>query len=226
VCGKPGHSALHCYKRFDVHYNGEEKHANTASTGYNVVTEWYTNTGATDHITSELDKLTTREKYDGTDQVHAVNGSGMPIAHIGQSIIHARNQDLILKNVLHVPVASKNLVLVHKFTYDNAVFFEFHPWYFSLNGQDTRKLLLQGRCKNRLYPLPLEAWLSRTPLNKNVLTTIKPSMARWHHRLGHASSPIVRRVISQNNLCHSKENLEESMCDACQRAKSHQLPFP
>jgi hypothetical protein len=89
-----------------------------------------------------------------------------------------------------------------------------------------RKLLLQGRCKNGLYPLPLEAWLSRTPLNKNALTTIKPSMARWHHWLGHASSPIVHRVISQNNLCHSKENLEESMCDACQRAKSHQLPFP
>jgi hypothetical protein len=53
-------------------------HVNTASIGYNVVTEWYTNTGATDHITSEFDKLTTREKYGGTDQVHVANGSGMP----------------------------------------------------------------------------------------------------------------------------------------------------
>jgi hypothetical protein len=89
VCGKIGHLVLHCYKCFDVHYNGEEKHANTASTGYNVDTEWYTDTGATDHITSELDKLTTREKYGGTDQVHALNGSGMAIAHVGQSTIHA-----------------------------------------------------------------------------------------------------------------------------------------
>jgi hypothetical protein len=66
--------------------------------------------------------------------------------------------------------------------------------------QNSRKLLLQGSCKNELYLLPLEAWLFGTPLNKNALTTIKPSMARWRHRLGHASSPIVCRVISQNNL--------------------------
>jgi hypothetical protein len=51
VCGKTGHSALRCYKRFDASYNGEEKHANMATTGYNVDTEWYTDTGATDHVT-------------------------------------------------------------------------------------------------------------------------------------------------------------------------------
>jgi hypothetical protein len=28
VCGKTGHSALHCYKRIDASYHGEEKHAN------------------------------------------------------------------------------------------------------------------------------------------------------------------------------------------------------
>jgi hypothetical protein len=44
-----------------------------------------------DHITSELDKLTTREKYHGSDQVHAANGSGMPISHIGHSTIHSRD---------------------------------------------------------------------------------------------------------------------------------------
>jgi hypothetical protein len=126
--------------------------------------------------------------------------------------------------VLHILDASKNLVWVHKFTYDNDAFFEFHPWYFFLKDRDSRKLL-QGRCKNGLYPLPLEACLSETPPNKNSLTTVKPSMARWHQQLGHASSPIVHRVVSQNNLSHSKENLEESVCDACQRAKSHQLPF-
>jgi hypothetical protein len=93
--------------------------------------------------------------------------------------------------VLHVPDASKNLVLVHKFTHDNDTFFEFHPWYFSLKDRDSRKLLLQGRCKNGLYLLPLEAWLSGTPPNKNALTAVKPSMARWHHQLGPVSTPIV-----------------------------------
>jgi hypothetical protein len=59
VCGKTSHGALRCYKRFDANDKGEDKYANAATTGYNVNTEWYTDTGAMDHITSELDKLTT-----------------------------------------------------------------------------------------------------------------------------------------------------------------------
>jgi hypothetical protein len=68
-----------------------------------------------------------REKYGGSDQVHTANGSGMPISHIGQSTIHTQDHDLVLKNVLHMSSASKNLLSVHKFTYDNNVFFEIHP---------------------------------------------------------------------------------------------------
>jgi hypothetical protein len=55
-----------------------------------------------------------------------------------------------------------------------------------------RSLLLQGRCRNGLYALPLAAWSSHHwPPNKSVLAAVKPTLVRWHHRLGHASSPIV-----------------------------------
>jgi hypothetical protein len=39
-------------------------------------------------------------------------------------------------------------------------------------------------------------------------------------------APIVQRVAGHNNLSYSKETSVESVCDVCQRAKSHQLPFP
>jgi hypothetical protein len=74
VYGKTSHVALHCYKRFDATYHSEEKAANMASTGYNIDTKWYTNTRTTDHITYELDKLTMREKYGGSDLVHTASG--------------------------------------------------------------------------------------------------------------------------------------------------------
>ncbi|XP_071681424.1 uncharacterized protein [Lolium perenne] len=38
---------------------------------------WYADSDATHHITSELDKLTSREPYHGTDQVHIANGTGL-----------------------------------------------------------------------------------------------------------------------------------------------------
>jgi hypothetical protein len=58
VCGKTGHEALRCYKRFDASYISEDKQANAEVTSYNVDTDWYIDTGATDHITLKLDKLT------------------------------------------------------------------------------------------------------------------------------------------------------------------------
>jgi hypothetical protein len=87
----------------------EEKSANAAS--YGVDTNWYGDTGATDHITGELHKLTMKEKYNGRDQIHAANGEGMSISHVGHAIVNTPSQKLHLKNVLHVPNATKILFL-------------------------------------------------------------------------------------------------------------------
>ena len=88
-------------------------------------------TGATNHITGELEKVTMQEKYRGHDEVYTVaNGAGMKISHIGQSIIETPHKNLVLKDILHVPNASKTLLSVHRIALDNNVFLEFHPFSF------------------------------------------------------------------------------------------------
>jgi hypothetical protein len=77
---------------------------------------WYTNSGATDHITGDLDKLTIHDHYSGNDQIHAANGSGMDITRIGNSIIPARH-NFVLRNVLHVPSSHKKSNLRSSFYY-------------------------------------------------------------------------------------------------------------
>ena len=47
-----------------------EKNVAVATMSYRVYTNWYVDSGATDHIASELDKLTTHDKYPGNDQIH------------------------------------------------------------------------------------------------------------------------------------------------------------
>jgi hypothetical protein len=69
--------------------------------------------GATDHITSELEKLTTRDKYNGDEQVHTVNGTGMEIHHVGHSILRSPTRNIHLNNILHVPNVHKNLLSVN-----------------------------------------------------------------------------------------------------------------
>ena len=58
------------------------------------------------------------------------------------------------------------------------------------------------------------------------MSATKLPESRWHSRLGHPSSSIVKQVINSNNLPCLGESSSETVCDACQQGKSHQLPYP
>lgn len=59
---KEGHSAATCWHLFDVEYVQDEKTVNSTAHGYGADGAWYTDTGETDHITSELDNLVIHDK--------------------------------------------------------------------------------------------------------------------------------------------------------------------
>jgi hypothetical protein len=86
--------------------------------------------GATDHVTGELEKLSVRDKYHGGDQVHTTSSAGMRINHIGHISLHSPIRKIHLKNILHVPHATKNLFSVNRLVRDNNAFLEFHPTHF------------------------------------------------------------------------------------------------
>lgn len=69
---------LSSYHRFDHSYQDEDTNfAGVATTtSYQVDPNWYMDSGATDHITSDLDRLTIKDKYGGGDQVQVGNGLG------------------------------------------------------------------------------------------------------------------------------------------------------
>jgi hypothetical protein len=197
LCKKTHHTVKRYWNRFNWNYTNEEKSSNnTENLGYNVDTAWYSDTGAMDHITSELDRLAVREKYSGQEQIHATNGGGMQISHVGHSTLCTPYRNILLKDILHVPSAKKNLVSVHRFTRDNHVFIEYHPYFFLVKDPTTRRTPLCGRCRGGLYPFhSLEQ-----STTKCVLSTIKPSINWWHERLGHPSMVIVQRVLDENKL--------------------------
>ena len=220
---------VRCFKRFDATFTGTpQKSASSASTSssYGVDTNWYVDSGATDHITGELEKLSFHDKYRGGEQVLTANGAGMEINHVGHSILQSPVRDIHLHNVLHVPSANKSLVSANRLVKDNNAFLELHPHHFSLKEQVTRKTLLEGRCERGLYPLKSHLH-SQYPPNKQVFGVVKPSTSLWHSRLGHASSPVVQKILSRHKLSVSSDQSNSGViCDACQMGKSHQLPYP
>ncbi|KAK1648387.1 hypothetical protein QYE76_066192 [Lolium multiflorum] len=85
ICSKFGHDALRCRQRFNHTYQPEDNReqqrmANAANTssGYTGDTNWYLDSGATDHLTSDLDRLHVHDRYQGKDHVQVANGAGTP----------------------------------------------------------------------------------------------------------------------------------------------------
>jgi histone deacetylase 1/2 len=171
---------------------------------------WYADSGATHHITHELDKLTSREPYHGTDKVHTANGSGMQIHNVGQAILSTpSSRSLALNNVLHVPKATRNLLSMSKLSHDNNFFIELHPHDLFVKDLDTRAPILRGRCSGGLYEI-------KAPVIKQALSSVKVSRDMWHRRLGHPAIQVVQHVLRSHELPSTHEsNKIESVCDAC-----------
>lgn len=84
---------------------------------------WYFDTGATNHIIPDINKLTIAEDYTGDDKLQVGNGKNLSISHEGYCSLH----NLSLPSVFIVPKLTKNLLSVSKLTRDNNVYMEFWP---------------------------------------------------------------------------------------------------
>jgi hypothetical protein len=115
ICGKIGHIARKCWYHIDESCPEDPHSAVMATTSsYQVDPNWYSDTGATDHITSVLVHLAIREKYNGQDTVQVDNGVGLQISHLASCSINTNTRPFTLNNVLHVPYISKHLLSIQK----------------------------------------------------------------------------------------------------------------
>jgi hypothetical protein len=226
ICGKQGHTAIKCYRRFDHSFQGDETNymaAYMAAPSNQPYLSWYPDKAATNHMTSDLSNLNLQsEEYNGYEQVRVGNGQGLNIAHIGTSnLLYKHN--LCLPHMLHVLKLTNNLIYVHKLARDNNAVLEFHSNLFCIKDKATGAILLQGNSRDGLYPLipstrpcfPLAAYIDE-----------RTFADQWHRRLGHPSARIVSQVTSRFQLPLSSNKKCHAICNACQLSKSHCLPFP
>ena len=225
LCKNWGHEADQCKRYFlQQEYNARgPRSGNAASTnsgGNGVHEHWHMDTGATDNLTSELERLQVHERYGGKDQVQVANGVGLSISHVGHSTL--AGSSLKLNNILHVPHISKHLLSVYRLVSDNDVFVEFHRHFFCVKDKATKRILLSGRSSGGLYPIPF-SHVSSSP--SHASSSVRVSSSQWHQRLGHPSATVVQNIVKKHELpCLSSSN-SASVCDACQCAKSHQLSY-
>ncbi|KAL3819930.1 hypothetical protein ACJIZ3_005835 [Penstemon smallii] len=225
VCDKVGHSARKCYHRFDPFYQvspkDTPKQAMVAMNNGNPTnweTEWHADTSATHHLTNDVSNLNQQShEYNGLDTVQVGNGKGLHISKTGSSKFKTNSSTFVLNQVLVVPEIQKNLISVQQFCIDNNVYFEFHAHFFLVKDY-LGKVLHKGHINDGLYSFATSTRLPQTH------SSIRVSFRNWHRRLGHASSPVVHKVLSTFNFPVEKNKLH-TVCPDCQMAKSHNLPF-
>lgn len=157
--------------------------------------------------------------YQGTETVSIGDGSSLPISNYGSS---SANHSFLLKNLLHIPAISKNLLSVRQFCQDNMVFFEFHPSHFCIKQQGTGRTLITGRVEEGLYVLPGE---TRHP-QALAAATSTTNLLLWHQRFGHPSAATAKRILQTLSLPAPSPYPTQIQCDSCERAKAHSLPHP
>jgi hypothetical protein len=232
ICGKTSHQALDCFHRMDYTYQGHhpppQLAAMVAQTNSTCEEQsWFADSGANAHITSELENLTIQpQPFQGPELVAVGNGAGLNIEHTGSTIIHSSNIPFHLKNILHCPTATTNLLSIQKFCQDNNCYFILTSSHFFVKDLRTHALLLEGKSENGLYPLRLRRCSSKNAPVFTAFLGIKASTLVWHSRLGHPSLLTVNRVIKAHSLpILNNDSNKEHFCDSCQLGKSKKLPF-
>lgn len=192
---------------------GPQAHMATTNSPYNG--GWLLDSGASHHVTNDLNNLSLHAPYDGTEELIIGDGSSLPISNTGSFSLSTPSHTFKFSNVLHVPNISRNILSISQFCQENNTSIEFLPFLFLVKERSRGTTILQGPTKAGVYE-----WNPGPP---RVFTSLKLPTHDWHHRLGHPSNSVLKLLSTRFSL--SITDFHMSMCNSCNINKSHKLPF-
>ncbi|GKC53573.1 hypothetical protein Tco_1076318 [Tanacetum coccineum] len=98
------------HEPFTIRTRPSANFANTRAQSPNASANWHSDTGANSHVTPDSEEMDNLEAYYDDDALHVGSGKGLPILHIGSSKVYSPQKMFSLKNTLHVPEISHNLL--------------------------------------------------------------------------------------------------------------------
>ncbi|GJW57399.1 ribonuclease H-like domain-containing protein [Tanacetum coccineum] len=173
-------------------------------------------TGASSHLNSSSNNLSTIFNKCLYPSVRVGNGKTIPITNTGHSILPTLHRPLHLHNVLVTPNIILNLIFVRQFTRDNNCTIKFDAFGFSVKDFLTHHILLRCDSAGDLYPVTKPSSLP------SALLSISPTM--WHQRLGHPGEDVLRSLVSRSFISCNKEK-SHRVFHTCQLGKHVKLPF-
>ncbi|CAL1391452.1 unnamed protein product [Linum trigynum] len=184
---------------------------------------WIFDSGCSNHMTGDKEKLKDTTKYEGRRVVVTANNAKLPISHVGRTMVTSscNSKEFQLDEVYHVPGIKKNLLSITQLT---------APGNYVVFGPDDVKVckeikivgtpLMEGLKKDSMYVMSAEsAYIDRARKNDTV--------DLWHARLGHVSYHKLQVMMKKSMLkgLSQLEVRDNIVCAGCQYGKAHQLPY-
>lgn len=191
-------------------------------------TDWIIDSGASDHMTSNINLCNNLTDVHHNLKINLPNGATSHITHYGDLKL---NNDLTLKKVLIVPDFKHNLLSVNKLTASNVCQVDFYANYCTIVKTDDRRVIGIGECRNGLYYLvqnhdekgKLNTSINTVSVGQGNITTDKPNaITTWHLRLGHAPIAKLKSLGFDSPSCKTIEHI----CTTCPMGKFTKQPFP
>jgi transposase InsO family protein len=200
------------------------------SIGLNVSSEtfsnsWVMDSGATDHMTNSPNGFFTYLPCPSSRKIATADGSLTTVAGVGDVKL---GPSLILKNVLHVPRLSTNLVSIKKLTQDLCCNVVFHHSYCVFQDEDSGRMIGHARERDGLYYLetPSQSSITKGKLSYSFVfehfSSNKEKVWLHHRRLGHPSFRVIKVLFPS---LFKGLNVENFHCEVCELAKHKRVPF-
>ena len=148
---------------------------------------WILDSGATDHMTHNPNHFKTYLPCPCNRKIVVADGTTTTVASIGDVQV---TSNLVLKNVLHVPHLSTNLVSKQKLTQDLSCHVIFDASFCEFQDQGSRRKIRLAKEHNGLYFLSTSSQpeLVKSTLSTSFYSSSNKDVIWLHHKcLGHVS---------------------------------------
>ena len=189
---------------------------------------WYIDTGASQHITGDIDLL--RDiTYVQPVSLAGVGSTSATITAVGTAIVPFLDSNYVLTNVIYSKDANANLISVPQLTKAGLVSY-FGAVAKIVDPKAKNQVIAEGYLTaNNLYRLGSHK--SEAPCEyTKVVAALGIPLTVWHMRFGHLNTQALRALASKdlvNGLAiHDISAPAPPACSSCLAAKSHRHPFP
>ncbi|KAL2939841.1 Retrovirus-related Pol polyprotein from transposon RE1 [Bienertia sinuspersici] len=177
---------------------------------YNI--PWIVDTGASNHVTCDINMLTNVKRIQNCP-VGLPDGKSTNADQLGTVTLPG---GLKLENVLFVPHLTCNLISGTQLSDESNFIMQFTNKICVIQDPQTRKVIGVGEREDGLYVF------RGVPQVKVLAVDEDSSFDLWHQRMGHPSESVLKLIPNVSSSSRRKNKV----CDICPRAKQSRCSFP